>query len=181
VFPPSRITRHASFPTPSSLWLRAVSSSSTSTLSRTGLLPSPARSRRPPLARVAAHCRRVFTAAISVRSQTCPLKAHGGVEGDTESAQFFASLSPLEKLLPGYRDDGTPIAKLIDQNEARLKVLAEENPDQRSQQQSAVLLEAEILFGTAGQPVSPSTRSSPGPSNIAAVPTASSDWLRITV
>jgi hypothetical protein len=109
------------------------------------------------------------------------IKAHGGVEGDKESAQFFASLTPLEKLLEGYRDYGTPIAKLLAEDEARLKVLAQESPDQRSREQSAGSLEAEILFGVAGQPVSPSNRSSAGESNVAALPTASSDRLRMTV
>ena len=88
------------------------------------------------------------------------IKTHSGADGDTPFAQLYASLTPLERLLPGYKDFGTPLSKLIEQTAVKVKALAQQDPRQRVQQEDAAMLEAEILFGAASQKVSADGRSS---------------------
>jgi hypothetical protein len=109
------------------------------------------------------------------------IKAHSEADGDTPFAQLYASLTPLERLLPGYKDFGTPLSKLIEQSAVKTKALAQQDPRQRVQQEDAALLEAEILFGEASQKVSANGRSSAGAFNTATAQTAPQDWLQITV
>jgi hypothetical protein len=109
------------------------------------------------------------------------IKTHSGADGDTPFAQLYASLTPLERLLPGYKDFGTPLSKLIEQTAVKAKALAQQDPRQRVQEEDAALLGAEILFGAASQKVSADGRSSAGAFNTAAAQTALPDWLHITV
>jgi hypothetical protein len=75
--------------------------------------------------------------------------AHGplGPGTDALKKQLYDSLSPLEKLLPGYKDLGTPLIKLMEQSAAKLKALRSEASSQLAHEQDARVIEAELLFG----------------------------------
>src|SRR5260221_2254743 len=84
-------------------------------------------------------------------------KAHDAVAArrgffDTSSpAQIFSTLTPMEQLLPRFKDLDTAFSKLLQEGAAKTMAIRNEAPSLFTQQQSAAALEAEILFSAVPQ------------------------------
>jgi hypothetical protein len=132
---------------------------------------------------------RNFTAAIANSTVVAAVADAGkkyydfirthNTNGNTPFAELYASLTPLERLLPFFRDCGTPVSKLIEATAAQT-ALAQKDPRLNTQGKSAAMLEAEILFGAPPQKVSAGP-SLAGAVNTAAAQTAAPGRLQLTV
>jgi hypothetical protein len=78
--------------------------------------------------------------------------AAGGDFLDTSSREkFFSTLTPMQQLLPRFKDLNTPFLKLLQEGAAKTMAIRNEAPSLFTQQQSAAALEAEILFSAVPQ------------------------------
>jgi len=78
--------------------------------------------------------------------------AAGGDFLDTSSREkFFSTLTPMQQLLPRFKDLNTPFLKLLQEGAAKTMAIRNEAPSLFTQQQSAGALEAEILFSAVPQ------------------------------
>jgi hypothetical protein len=79
-------------------------------------------------------------------------QAAGGDFLDTSSREkFFSTLTPMQQLLPRFKDLNTPFLKLLQEGAAKTMAIRNEAPSLFTQQQSAAALEAEILFSAVPQ------------------------------
>jgi hypothetical protein len=81
---------------------------------------------------------------------------------DTSAREkLFASLTPMEQLLSGYKDLKTPFLKLLQEGMARDQAIRNETLSLFTQQQSDAALAAEILIGTVQKSTEATARSNP--------------------